>query len=194
MRRNGFTATTLITCSFVLGLAAASRAADPIERFTAFAVDMSAQARPGARSGTIDIVINRWSTDAERKRLADALRENGTDSLLHELQKVKDPVGYIQTPGNVGYPLRFARKVTTSAGGERVLLGTDRPISYFEATNPGITTDYPFMVIDLTIGPNGEGQGRLMPLARVTANDDHVVDVENYTTEPVRLTQVKREK
>ena len=182
----------LVTCG-VLAAAATTRAADPIERFTAFAVDMSAQAGRN-RAGTVDIVINRWSTDAERNRLRDALREKGPESLLSALQDVKDPVGYIQTPGNVGYPLRFARQIPTSDGGRRILLGTDRPVSFFEASNPGITSDYPFMVIDLTVNAKGEGQGRLLPLARVTANDDHVVDIENYTTEPVRLNAVRRVK
>jgi hypothetical protein len=185
--------TTFLAPAVLLAAVAAVHADKAVDHFTAFAVDMSAQAR-GARTGTIDIAINRWSTDEERERLAAAVRENGPDALLKELQKVKDPVGYIQTPGNVGYPLRFARETRISDGTRRILLGTDRPISYFEATNQPITTDYPFMVIDLTIGPKGEGQGRLLPLARVTANDDHVVDIENYTTEPVRLTQVRETK
>jgi hypothetical protein len=154
---------------------------------------MSAQAGRN-RAGTVDISINRWSTDDERNRLRDALREKGPESLLSALQNVKEPVGYIQTPGNVGYPLRFARQIPLGDGGRRILLGTDRPISFFEAMNPGVTSDYPFMIIDLTVNAKGEGQGRLLPLARVTANDDHVVDIENYTTEPVRLNAVHRVK
>jgi len=194
MRRNGFFTTAPLAVAVLLGAAIAARADKAIERLTAFAVDMSAQARPGARSGTVDITIDRWSTDEERARLTTAVRENGPDALLKELQKVKDPVGYIQTPGNVGYPLRFARQVRMSDGTRRILLGTDRPIGYFEASNQPITAEYPFMVIDLTIGPDGKGQGRLLPLARVTADDDHVVDIENYTTEPVRLTEVRETK
>jgi hypothetical protein len=173
--------------------ATASPAAEPLERFTAFAVDMSAQAR-GSRTGTVDIVINRWSSDEERDRLAAALKEGGPDALLKALQKIKEPAGSIQTPGSVGYPLRFARQVPTGDGGRRILLGTDRPISYFEATSRPVTSDYPFMVVDLRLDAKGEGQGRLLPIARVTANDDHVVDVENYTSEPVRLNSVRKVK
>ena len=43
-------------------------AAKPIERLTAFAVDMS-NAAGRTRAGSIDIVIDRWSTDAERDQL-----------------------------------------------------------------------------------------------------------------------------
>lgn len=193
MRRNPvWLASVALTCG-VLVAGTASQAAQPGERFTAFAVDMSAQAR-GARTGTIDIVINRWSTDQERDRLAAALKEGGPEALLSALRKIKDPAGYIQTPGSVGYPIRFARQVPTGDGGRRILLGTDRPISYFEAVNRPITSDYPFMVVDLRLDAKGEGQGRLLPIARVTANDDHVVDIENYTSEPVRLTSVRKVK
>jgi hypothetical protein len=194
MTRIGLLRTISLTTGGVLLLAGTpARAAEPIERFTAFAVDMSAQAGRN-RTGTVDIAINRWSTDQERNRLRDALREKGPESLLSALQGVKEPVGYIQTPGNIGYPLRFARQIPLAGGGRRILLGTDRPISFIEAMNPSITSDYPFMIIDLTVDASGKGQGRLMPLAKVTANDDHVIDIENYTTEPVRLNVVRKVK
>ena len=72
-------------------------AAKPVEHLTAFAVDMSNLAAR-TRAGTIDIVINRWSSDEERDRLLSALRESGTDGLLRALQKIKEPAGYIRTP------------------------------------------------------------------------------------------------
>jgi len=193
MRRTEFMSrAALIGCAALLALAKPGEAAKPLERFTAFAVDMNS-ARAGARAGTIDIVINRWSTDDEGRQLASALREGGPESLLHSLQKIKDPVGYIQTPGSVGYPLRFARQTSTGDGGRRILLGTDRPISFLEAVNRDIvTSEYPFMVIDLRFDAKGVGQGRLLPLARVTSDEDHVVEIENYLSEPVRLTSVRK--
>ena len=196
MRRHGVRRRTLAVLGSGLAAmmaAGAAFAADPLERFTAFAVDPSAQAA-GSRTGTVDISIDHWSSDAERDRLLSAIREGGTDSLLRELQKIKKPAGYIQTPGNVGYPIRFARQIPTSDGGRRVLLGTDRPISFLEASNPSVTSQYPFMIVDLRLDAKGEGQGRLLPLARVTADPDHVVDIENYTSEPVRLSKVRRVK
>jgi hypothetical protein len=168
-------------------------AKEPVERLTAFAVDMSNMAGR-TRTGTVDIVIDRWSTDQERDQLLGALREGGADGLLRALQKIKDPAGRVQTPGNVGYPLRFARQTRASDGSRRIIIATDRPISYFEAVNRPRTSDYPFMVIDLRLGPDGKGEGKLMPIARITANEEHVVEIENYASEPVRLTQVREVK
>jgi hypothetical protein len=181
------------TALLVLVLAAGTaQAADPIARFTAFAVDTS-NVTDRTRAGVIEIIINRWSSDQERDQLLAALREKGPDGLLRALQKVKEPVGYIRTPQSIGYPLGFARQ--TSAGeGRRILIATDRPIGFLEATRQPRTVDYPFMLIDLRLGASGEGEGKLLPLARITANDDHVVEIENYASEPVRLTKVKQEK
>lgn len=162
----------------------------PLEHLTAFAVDMS-NISGRTKAGTVDIVIDRWSTPAERDTLVAALKEGGKDGLLRALQKIKKPAGYIQSPGSVGYPLRFAWQVPTPDGGKRVLIATDRPVSFLEAANSTRTMDYPFMFIDVRLGPDGKGQGKLLPLAKIDVNEDHVVEIENYASEPIRLTEVR---
>jgi len=165
------------------------RAAKPVERLTALAVDMSNMA--GARNtATVDIVIDRWATDAERDQLRAALREGGADGLLHALQKVKE-VGRISSAGSLGYPLRLARQTTSPSGGRRILMGTDRLISFLELRDQPRTVDYPFMVIDIRLDASGKGEGKLMPLAKITEDRDHIVEIENYASEPVRLTSVQ---
>ena len=181
----------VVVAGLLAALSSRSEAAKPLARYTAFAVDLSAQ-NAGARAGTLDIVINRWTTPQERRTLAAALKEGGPAMLLKALQKIKDPAGYIQTPGNVGYPLRFAHQLPTGDGGQRILIATDRPVSFFEATNRTVTSDYPYLLVDMRLDAKGEGQGKLLPLARVTSSDDNVVDIENYASEPVRLTSIRK--
>jgi hypothetical protein len=171
-------------------------AAKPVDHFTAFAVDMSV--RPDARrpanaprSGTIDIIVERWSSPEERDRLVAALREGSTDGLLRELERIKHPAGHIRSATSIGYPLRFAWQVPNPEGGRRVIVATDRPVSFLEARDNPRSMDYPFLLIDFRINEKGEGQGKLMPLAKVQINDEHVVEIENYNSEPVRLTEVR---
>jgi hypothetical protein len=166
-------------------------AAKPIEHLTAFAVDMSNLANR-TRAGTIDIVVNHWSSDQERDQLLAALREGGSDALLKALQKIKEPAGYIRTPSSIGYPLRFARQISMADGGKRIIVATDRYVSFLEATTQPRSADYPFMLVDIRMSPDGKGTGKLMPLAKVTMNEDHVVEIENYASEPVRLTEVRQ--
>jgi hypothetical protein len=183
---------SIVTAGVIVFAAGAASAAKPVEQLTAFAVDMSNMAGR-TRTGTVDLIIDRWSTDAERDRLVGALREGGSDALLKALQKADD-VGRIRSTGSVGYPIRFAREISMSTGGRRIILATDRPISFFELANQPRTTDYPFLIVDIRMDAKGEGEGKLLPLAKVTMNEDHVIEVENYASEPVRLSSVRKVK
>lgn len=192
--------TILTTAASLLAVAAlvpVVQAKDPVERLTAFAVDMSTTPdlrAGGARSGRVDVSIERWSTEQERTRLRDALKEGGPDLLLKELQKIDDPAGRISTPGSVGTPLRFAMQSPLPDGGRRLLIATDRRIGFFEAVNRPRSADYPYLLLDIRLDAKGEGTGKLLPIARIQVNDENLVEIENYASEPVRLTQVKVEK
>src|SRR5579872_5275834 len=50
-------------------------------KYTAAAFNMNRGA-----AGSIEIVVNRWSTDAQRDRLIDTLRDDGAERLLTVLQ------------------------------------------------------------------------------------------------------------
>ena len=95
------------------------------EKFTAFAVNMGGP-RTAAGTAQVDITINRWSSDADRERLLEALKR-GQDELLHTLQDLK-PVGSIRTPASVGYDLHYANQSPAEDGGRRIFLATDRPV------------------------------------------------------------------
>jgi len=161
------------------------------ERFTALAVNMGSPVR--WTTLTVEMVVNRWSTDAERDRLVSALLEKGPDKLLDELQDMPR-VGYIRTPDSIGYDLRFARKNAGDDGGERIILATDRYISFWEAVNRPRTVDYPFTVIELHIGPSGEGEGKMSLFTKIIADKrTNTIILEDYGTQPVLLQGVRRE-
>jgi hypothetical protein len=161
------------------------------ERFTAFAVNLdSAPLRPGA--GQIEIVVNRYSPEAEATRLVDTLLKSGPDELLAELQDLPR-IGYIRTPGSLGYDLHFARKVPDEEGGERIVIVTDRYINFWEARNRPRTIDYPFTVIEMHLNKGGEGEGKLSLFTKIKADKkNNTIVLENYGTQPVLLKSVKR--
>lgn len=179
---------TAVAGALLLG-ALPARAAEPLERFTAFAVNLNGGAR--ARTGTVDIAVEHWSSDQERDKLVGSLKEGGNDLLLKNLRRA-DRVGFIRTANSIGYPLRFARAIDLPGGGRRILLATDRPVGFLEATRGGRSTDYPFLLIDIRMNADGKGEGKLLPLARVNWADENTVEVENWDHEPVRLTQVHK--
>jgi hypothetical protein len=162
------------------------------ERFTALAVNMSNVGRTGAT--TVQITVNRWSTDAERDRLMTTLLEQGPEKLLETLQKMPR-VGYFRTPNSIGYDLHYARRTPLPDGGERVVLATDRRISFWEAANRPRSIDYPFTLIELRIRPDGDGEGKMSLATKITADkENNIIVLEDYGNQPVLLTSVKRER
>ena len=192
MRKEGrlLAALTIAAGAGIVGSGVAL-AAKPVEELRAFAVNMSNTSRVGGRnSGTVDITINRWTTDAEADRLVGVVKEKGADGLLDALRKM-DEIGHIQSAGSLGYPLRFARETPLEGGGRRIIIGTDRRMSFLELRDQPRTVDYPFMIVDIRLKADGKGEGKLMPLAKITTDRDHIVEIENYASEPVRLTSVE---
>lgn len=161
------------------------------ERYTALAVNMGDAGRPGA--GTVEMVVTRWSTDTEAGGLLKALLEKGADKLLDTLRDTPK-VGYIRTPNSIGYDLHFARKVPLEDGGERIILATDRYISFWEQWVRPRTIDYPFTIIEMRISPDGTGEGKMSLATRIIPEKDkNLIVLENYGTQPVLLKSVKRE-
>jgi hypothetical protein len=165
---------------------------EPVERYTAFAINMGDLSR--AATAIVNISIERWSSDQERDRLLKALLDGGPDRLAEQLDDLPR-AGHIRTPDSLGYPLAFARRVPQPDGGERVVLVTTRPIGYWESVVQPRTIEYPFTVVELRLAANGEGEGKLSLATRIVADREHsLITLENYGTQPVMLTNVKRER
>jgi hypothetical protein len=162
-------------------------------RLRAFAVNLNSPAR--ARTGTLDINIERWSTPEEAARLRDVLTEKGADALLEALQKMKPRAGVIQRTGQIGWDIHFAQQVVASNGSRRIVIATDRPMSFWEAANQPRSADYAFTLAEIRLGPDGKGEGKLVPAAKIDYDKEtNTLEIENYNTEPTRLTQVVIEK
>ncbi len=182
----------VLTMGAGLERASAKQTTGEPERFTALAVAMGTPGRTGAN--TVEIQVDRWSTDAERDKLLTVLREQGPDKLLEVLQKLPR-VGFIRTPESIGYDLHFARKHEMPDNAERVVIATDRRIGFWEARNRPRSIDYPFTLIEMHIGPNGKGEGKLSLATKITTeNDGKTIVLENYQSQPVMLNDIKREK
>jgi hypothetical protein len=162
-------------------------------KLTAFAVNLSGVGRTNAQ--TLQITIERWSTDAERQMLIDTLVEKGSDKLLDAVDKIKPRAGYIRTTKSLGWDIQFARLQELPSGGRRIIFATDRPMSFYETRNNTRSADYDFMLCEIRLGPDGKGEGKLATAAKVSYDKDKKqVELENYGQEPVRLTSVKVEK
>jgi hypothetical protein len=146
----------------------------------------------GSGAGTVLIEVTRWSTEAERMKLVSLLREKGPEALLRELQDQR-PTGTIRTPDSLAYDLRFAHQIPGEDGGRRIVLATDRPIGFWEASSKLRTLDYPFTVIQMQFGPDGKGKGTLPYATKIVARGK-IIELENFATAPVMLTEIQSRK
>jgi hypothetical protein len=168
----------------------AAESAKPIERFKAFAVNMGS-----GNSGVVQIVIERWSTDAERDILKRTLAEKGPDALLGALQKIRPRTGYMRLPNTRGWDLYFARDVRREDGTRQVILATDRPISMAEARRSTRSRQYQFTLVDIRFDASGKGKGTLSTAAKLTINPkSNAIEVEDFNARPVDLINVASEK
>jgi len=155
------------------------------------------------RNTVIDINITRWSTAKERETLITAFLEKGQDGLLRALQRL--PVhGRFRIPGwmgpdpqgwRLGWNLRYAMYQPGEDGGHRILIATDRQMSFAEVRNQPRTVDYPFTLIEIRLNKDGEGEGKAAVATKISLDKKkNAIELENYSSEPVRLQQVRIDK
>jgi hypothetical protein len=170
-----------------LTVAAAAQSNGLGERFTATAMDMDR-----GTTTQIQIVVDRWSSEAQRSRLLDVLTNQGPERLLDAIQD-QPKVGYIRTSTSLAWDLRYAHRTPGEDGGERVVVITDRPIAFWETASGARTLDYPFTVVDIRMPREGDGQGMLSVAAMITRDAGGEITIENWGTQPIRLTHVHAE-
>jgi len=182
--------------------AAAAQSTLPLPlRLDAFAVNMGTVG-PGA-AGMIDMRVTRWSSEADRTRIIETMIGKGQDALLRLLQDLPS-VGRLRFPNlpgpdrqgiRLGWDIRYSRVTPLPEGGHRIILALDRTMSFLEVTNQPRTVDYPFTLIQIHLNKNLEGEGKLALGTKITFDKKKkVVELENYSSEPVRLNTVKASK
>jgi len=160
------------------------------ERFTANAVSLSPEY--GTWQRIVEINVDRWSPNAERERLVSTLQTKGPNELLKQLQKNR-PVGRIRTPDSLGYDLRYAQQTPLPEGGRMIVIATDRPIGFWEATERPRSIDYPFTVIQMKLDREGNGSGTISYATRIVAHENNVIELEDFATQPIMLNNIHAE-
>ncbi len=105
--------------------------------------------------------------------------------------------GYLWSSEIAGYAIRYAGKMATADGGERVILITDRRLGNTNNlwTLPGGVAPDPrdFSVIELRLNAKGEGEGRVSITGKLSPDSAaKIVVPESYDALPVVLKNVKQ--
>lgn len=142
-------------------------------------------------SSGMKIVIDRWSTDEEKDMLHAAFDKKGQDGLLKAMQATKQ-IGFLSFRNGLGYPIHYSSQKLGEDGSRRIILITDRYISFREARNNFQTMEYPFTLIELRIDKNNKGEGRMSIATRIALNKDQsMFELEDWGTAQTMLMNVR---
>lgn len=163
-------------------------------RLRAFTVSMQA-----GQAGMLNITIERWSTPEEIANLKAILVEKDEDALLKALEKIKPRCGFVSTNMSLGWDLYAAveRPLPDGAPGKKIIIVSNRPMSFWELRNDTRSTDYQFMVAEIRLDKPAKdgslkGEGKLAEAMKITFNQKtKTIELENYGQEPLRLTDVE---
>jgi hypothetical protein len=166
---------------------------DPL-RFRAV---LQTQGQDSGLMGVAEITIERWTTDAERDGLVSllagaTLKTRGQDKLLRALQDVKPRTGFIKLPNTLGWDLRYARDNVQADGTRQIVIATDKPVSFAAAASGAESTDYPFTLLEMRMGKDNKGEGRMLARSAISTKDGRL-QLENYGNEPIKLSQITQE-
>ncbi len=169
------------------------------ETYRAFGVSMNAGV-----AGVLEFHITRWSTPEERKALIDSIVQNGQEETVKLLRKQKE-TGWTRTQtgaGMRGWPsvrLHYAYQFPQPDGKRIIVLVTDRNIGMAEAMSMSRSTDYEVsgLIMELAKGEDGKekGTGTLFQAAKLGFDKEkQKVEIESLGAQPIRLTDIRREK
>ena len=182
-------ALSALAVAALVGGASASPRPEPVEHFTGNIVIALSPARFAFR--TVDIVIARWSTDVEHRLLETVLLEKGWVEFLDQLCTL-EPVGSIVTIDGRDITIRYAWQVVERGGHRRVFVATDAPITLVNPLTGRSSLADSFVFLELRVGANGEGEGKLSEAAQLSVDESqNVIELRDYANRPRHLVMVQ---
>jgi len=138
----------------------------------------------------VNIHIDRFSTQDDRKALIDAFKRSGQDGLIDALEHMKGK-GRFRTPYGVGNEVKYIIELPADKGRRHIRLVTDRRISFGENRNSTRSKEYSVGAIDLFLTPDGkDSEGTALPACKLKVDKKtQQIEVETYQN-PWKLTNL----
>jgi len=180
----------LMVLGLVLPMPANTSAALARDRFT-FARPPAPDSTVDPKDGRLTIDIVRWSTPAERDSLVATIAQNGPEKLRDAFRNV-GRIGTLYWPGGLEYTVEYAWRTQRPDGGADVVLVLDRPVwMWWDTSAP--TTTYPYTVVQMRLGKDATGEGRVSLGVPVASDKTLGVVLSDYAKAPAVLTDVRHD-
>jgi hypothetical protein len=161
---------------------------------------LAAESYTATARGTVDgkekkvtatIIIDRFSTQAEKDAARAAFDAGGTTGLSAKLNTMPS-VGKLTFEDGRVFDLKLTNQIKVMSGGRFVTVITAKPIAFLGADKPGAkpVKGFDVGVIDLNLKSNGMGNGTAAPAAKVKIGDMGGFQVEDYGSKTIWLEDV----
>ena len=157
-----------------------------------FSATAQAKNAAAAVAGTLEVRVNRYTPDFDRKTVEEALRLGGYPRFVMAIRNAPE-VGQLVLAGGQPYAIRYARE-RVEAGGRTIVLVTDRPVFFVGSGRAGAKprAGYEVAVIRIQMDGKGQGRGTMAAAARVRPDGDGGVLLDDYAEEPIELVKLTR--
>ncbi|HST52653.1 MAG TPA: hypothetical protein VLJ61_11635 [Pyrinomonadaceae bacterium] len=140
--------------------------------------------RMAGRTAPFRLNVSRYTSADDVSNLNSALRSGGQDALMNTLSKLD--AGRIAIGNNVGVTANAIIATPTAEGGTKLTVLYQRNVSFYELRYGARSEDYRFGYAEIYLDRRGQGQGTLIPAAKVRLEGDNWV-VEDFGEFPARL-------
>jgi hypothetical protein len=157
-----------------------------------FSANAQASSGAGAIAATIQIQIQRYTPDFDRKSVESALKGGGYPSFLTALRKAPE-VGFVAV-GDEKFSIRYARE-EKAAKGRTITVVTDKPMFFVGGGRADAKprAGYEVGAIQMMVDDVGLGSGTMAAAARIKPGPEGVgVQVDDYADAPIKLVTVTR--
>jgi hypothetical protein len=158
-----------------------------------FSATAQAKSNTSAVSGALEVRLNRYTPDFDRKTVEAALKSGGYPRFLLALRNAPE-VGQLVLGGGEPFAIRYARE-KVEAGGRTIVVVTDKPVFFIGGgRNAGTKprAGYEVAVLQIQLDEKGQGRGTMAAAARVRPDGDGGVLLDDYAEEPITLTKLTR--
>ena len=179
---------TLVTLS--LSPPGEQKRRDPLpESFTATAQFLG---EGGAAATTLKIRVERYTPDADREAVLEALSQGGYPGFVTALRKAP-VVGSVAIGGHT-FDIRWARE-SPIANGRSIVLATDKPMFFIGAGSPTAKPREGFEVgvISFNVNDSGMGYGGKMAAAARVKRGETGIEIADYADKLTELRTVMRD-
>jgi len=129
----------------------------------------------------VNIHIDQFSTQDDRKALIDAFKRSGQDGLVDALQGMKAKGRVRFSSGGVGNDIKYIIELPSEKEkGRRFRLVTDRNLAFAELYNGTRSRDYSVGALELVLTPDGKGSGTVLPACKLKLDKKQQVEIETF--------------